>query len=95
MAFASDVSQPTLLEEPILNLGEFHGRGASLVVVSHSIKPTAFHPNSTSSKWRKEAEHEEFVHLASITVPHYFNSNRLVAPRGDRHDQVVGGPTRP
>jgi len=36
-----------LRKEPRLNLGVFHGGGAGFVIVSHSIKPTAFQPNST------------------------------------------------
>jgi hypothetical protein len=29
-------------EETILSLGEFHGRGAFLVVVSHTVNPSAY-----------------------------------------------------
>jgi hypothetical protein len=36
-----------LQEQATLNLSEFRWRGAFLLVVRHSIKPTAFQPNST------------------------------------------------
>jgi hypothetical protein len=63
-----------LQEKPILNLCEFHGRGAFSVVVSHSIKPTAFQPNSTLTA-TSNFEQYFFTSFAA-----YFSQNFLDRP---------------